>query len=103
MRRYLVVLLVLASTLAALAQQDRSKEADQLFAAGKRVDALPLYEQAKDNPNEMIYAEHLADCYLAKATQMDVKTQTDEISASKRWPVILPRRPLLWRQDVYIR
>jgi tetratricopeptide (TPR) repeat protein len=80
MRRYLVLFLVLAFTLAAVAQQDRSKEADALFAAGKRLEALPLYEQlVKDNPNDMLFAEHLADCYLAKAVQLDDKTQKDEI------------------------
>lgn len=79
MRRYLVLFLVLAFTLSAFAQQDRAKEADQLFNASKRLEALPLYEQlARDNPNEMIFARRLADCYLAKAMQMDAATQKDE-------------------------
>ncbi len=80
MRRYLALFLVLVFTVAAFAQQDRSKEADQLYSASKRLEALPLYEQlAKDNPNELLYVRRLADCYLAKAMQMNEKTQKDEL------------------------
>lgn len=80
MRRYLLVILLLAFTFGLAAQGDKSKEADRLFSAGKRLDALPLYEQlAKDYPGDMLYAERLANCYLAMAVQLDDKTQKDQI------------------------
>ncbi len=80
MRRLALFLLIMQFAPICVAQQDRSKEADQLFQAGKRLDALPLYEQlAKDNPSEMIYAERLSDCYLAKSIQFDASTQKDEL------------------------
>ena len=52
------------------AQENEVARANALFAAGKRVDALPLYEHlAKEHPNEMLYAERLADCLGAMAMQ----------------------------------
>ncbi len=80
MRRLALFLLIMQFAPICVAQQDRSIEADQLFMAGRRLDALPLYEQlAKENPNEMLYAERLADCYSAKALQYDEKTDKEMI------------------------
>lgn len=74
----------------ASAQQDEAARADALYRAGKRLDALPLYEDlAKAHPNEWMYAERLADCLGAKATQLsepaEVKAlRTRERDAAKR-------------------
>src|ERR1035437_6273618 len=54
----------------AVAQGDEAARANELFAAGKRIEALPLYEDlAKAYPNEMVYQERLADCLGANAAQ----------------------------------
>jgi tetratricopeptide (TPR) repeat protein len=75
MRRAGKVLLLLAALLAgvgmAVAQADDAAKANALFKAGKRVDALPYYEQlAKQYPKEWLYAERLADCLGAKSAQI---------------------------------
>jgi hypothetical protein len=75
---------------AARAQEDEAARANALYKAGKRVDALPLYEDlAKAYPNEQMYAERLANCLGAKATQLsdpaEVKAlRTRERDAAKR-------------------
>jgi tetratricopeptide (TPR) repeat protein len=54
----------------ACAQQEESARANALYNAGKRIDALPLYEDlAKAHPDEWLYAERLADCLGARAVQ----------------------------------
>jgi tetratricopeptide (TPR) repeat protein len=61
------------------AQQNEAARANELFQAGKRIDALPLYENlAKAYPNEQLYAERLADCLGAKSAQL---TDPAEIKA----------------------
>lgn len=53
-------------------QQDEAARANALYNAGKRPDALPLYDDlVKAHPNEWLYAERLADCLGAKAAQSD--------------------------------
>jgi len=75
---------------AGLAQDDEAARANALFKAGKRPEALPLYEDlAKAHPNEMVYAERLADCLGAEAAQLSdpaaVKAvRTRERDAAKR-------------------
>ena len=55
---------------AAWAQGDEAARANALYQEGKRLDALPLYEDlAKAQPKEWLYAERLADCLGAKAAQ----------------------------------
>jgi len=45
-------------------------QANELYKAGKKLEALPLYEDlAKTYPNEMIYQERLASCLDAEAEQ----------------------------------
>ena len=72
------------------AQEDEAARANALYSAGKRVDALPLYEDlTKAHPNEWMYQERLADCLGAKATQLsdpaEVKAlRTRERDAAKR-------------------
>ncbi len=54
----------------AFAQEDEASWANSLYIAGKRLEALPLYEAlAPAYPNEWLYAERLADCLGAKAAQ----------------------------------
>jgi tetratricopeptide (TPR) repeat protein len=54
----------------AMAQGDEAARANELYGAGKRIEALPLYEDlAKAYPNEMVYQERLADCLGADAAQ----------------------------------
>jgi tetratricopeptide (TPR) repeat protein len=59
-----------------LAQDDEAAKANALFSAGKRVDALPLYEDlAKAYPKEWLYAERLADCLDAESAQLSDPAQ----------------------------
>jgi hypothetical protein len=52
-------------------QVDEAARANALYVAGKRVDALPLYENlTKAHPKEQLYFERLADCLGAKAAQL---------------------------------
>jgi tetratricopeptide (TPR) repeat protein len=64
---------------AGFAQNDEATRANDLFKAGKRPEALPLYDDlAKAYPNEQLYAERLADCLGAEAVQL---TDPAEIKA----------------------
>jgi len=64
----------------AWAQENEAAKANELFKAGKRVDALPLYEElAKAFPNEQLYAVRLADCLAAQTAQF---SDPAEIKAS---------------------
>ncbi len=69
MRRWIaVVLLSLAAV--GFAEDQKATQANQLYVAGKRLDALPLYEDlTKAYPNEMLYQERLAACLSAAAMQ----------------------------------
>src|SRR5271157_3165478 len=75
MRRWIVgvslglAVLCLAAT--GFAQDDEAARANELYKAGKRPEALPLYEDlAKAHPNEMLYFERLADCLGAESMQV---------------------------------
>lgn len=60
-----------ALVLAAGQSPDLSK-ANDLYLQGKKIEALPLYEQlATDHPTEYLYFERLADCLAAKSAQTD--------------------------------
>src|SRR5208282_1474859 len=51
-------------------------QANELYKAGKKLEALPLYEDlAKTYPNEMIYQERLASCLNAEAEQTNDAAQ----------------------------
>jgi tetratricopeptide (TPR) repeat protein len=53
------------------AQDVSAANANDLYLSGKKIDALPLYEQlAKQFPNEALYQERLAGCLLAQTTQV---------------------------------
>jgi hypothetical protein len=87
MRRWNVVVCLTVVSLAAVAwaQDDEATRADALFQQGKRVDALPLYEDlSRTNPKEMLYAERLADCLGAAATQTDDAAQMKALRTRQR-------------------
>jgi tetratricopeptide (TPR) repeat protein len=70
---------------AALAQDDEATRANDLYKAGKRPEALPLYEDlAKANPNEQLYAERLADCLGAEATQLSDPAEVKAVRIRER-------------------
>jgi tetratricopeptide (TPR) repeat protein len=67
------------------AQTDRAAQANELYLAGKRVDALPLYQDlAKSYPNEMLYQERLAGCLGAAAMQATDPAQVNALRTQER-------------------
>jgi tetratricopeptide (TPR) repeat protein len=67
------------------AQDDEAAKANALYSAGKRVDALPLYDDlAKAHPNEWMYLERLADCLGAKATQLSDPAEVKSLRTRER-------------------
>lgn len=87
-RRLMAVLVICMAALvsvSAAAQQDEAARANALYNAGKRPDALPLYEGlVKEHPNEWLYAERLADCLGAKAAQSDDPAEVKAIRTRER-------------------
>lgn len=80
-----VVLFSLAICAAAQAQTDEATRADDLYQAGKRVDALPLCQDlAKAHPGEMIYQERLAGCLGAAAMQATDSAQVKSLRIQER-------------------
>lgn len=78
------VCLCLAVT-AGLAQDDEAPRANALFTAGKRPEALPLYQDlAKNHPNEMLYFERLADCLGAESAQLSDAAQIKAVRTRMR-------------------
>ncbi|MFY9853448.1 MAG: tetratricopeptide repeat protein [Terracidiphilus sp.] len=70
---------------ASLAQNDEAARANDLFKAGKRPEALPLYEDlAKAYPNEQLYAERLADCLGAEAVQLSDPAEIKAVRIRER-------------------
>jgi len=88
MRRLKAVPLICTAALvsiSAAAQQDEAARANALYNAGKRPDALPMYEDlVKAHPNEWLYAERLADCLGAKAAQSDDPAEVKAIRTRER-------------------
>ena len=69
----------------ASAQVDEAARANALYSAGKRVDALPLYENlAKAHPKEQLYFERLADCLGAKAAQLSDPAEIKAVRIRER-------------------
>lgn len=67
------------------AQDDEAARATALYTAGKRIDALPLYEDlARAHPKELLYAERLADCLGAKAAQLSAPAEVKAIRTRER-------------------
>jgi tetratricopeptide (TPR) repeat protein len=70
MRRWIAGI-CLCFAVTAAAQENEAARANQLFQELKRLEALPLYEDlARKFPNEMLYADRLADCLGAKSAQV---------------------------------
>jgi tetratricopeptide (TPR) repeat protein len=87
MRKWIVGFLVclVALTASAWAQQDEAAKANALFQAGRRPEALPLYEDlAKSFPSELLYAERLADCLGAKAVQLTDPVEIKAVRIQER-------------------
>jgi tetratricopeptide (TPR) repeat protein len=71
--------------IAGKAQDDEAARANALYHAGKRLDALPLYEDlAKAQPKEWLYAERLADCLGAKARQSNDPAEVKALRTRER-------------------
>lgn len=69
----------------AAAQSDEAARANELFQAGKRLEALPLYEDlAQPQSKERIYFERLADCLGAKATQLSDPAEVKAVRIRQR-------------------
>jgi hypothetical protein len=67
----------------AQAPEDEAAKANALWDAGKRLDALPLYEDlAKAHPNEWLYEERLAVALGVKAEQ---------VTDAAEWKALLTR------------
>ena len=70
---------------AAWGQEQDLAKANELYQAGRKVDALPLYEQlAKHYPNEMLYQERLADCLDAETSQLTDPSQIKVVRTRMR-------------------
>ncbi len=55
----------------ALAQNDKAAKAKALYTSGKKIEALPLYEElTKAEPQQYLYFQRLADCLAAESTQL---------------------------------
>jgi tetratricopeptide (TPR) repeat protein len=68
-----------------LAQENEAAKANELFKAGKRPEALPLYEDlAKEHPGEMVYFERLADCLGAESAQLTDAAQIRAVRTRMR-------------------
>jgi len=85
MRRWIVAIFLSLVVTTGLAQEDEAARANRLFTAGKRPEALPLYEDlAKSFPNEQLYAERLADCLGAEAAQLTDPAQIKAVRIRER-------------------
>jgi tetratricopeptide (TPR) repeat protein len=90
MQRWVAAICLCLAVTALSAQNDEAARANALYVAGKRPEALPLYENlAKAHPGEQLYFERLADCLGAEAAQLndpaEVKSvRTRERDAAKR-------------------
>jgi hypothetical protein len=71
MRRWIAGICLCLAVGSGAAQSDEAAKADELYKAGKRLEALPLYEElAQPGATEWLYFERLADCLGAKAAQL---------------------------------
>jgi len=76
---------VLAGAAAVAAQDGDAARANELFTAGKRIDALPLYEAlANAHPDEQMYFERLADCLGAKSAQLSDPAEVRAVRLRER-------------------
>jgi hypothetical protein len=78
--------MALGFALAAGAQQaDERGRANDLYTAGKRLEALPLYEAlTQAYPTEWLYFERLADCLAAESAQLSDPAQLKAVRLRER-------------------
>ena len=70
MLRCFAAMCLCVAVLAGWSQENQAAKANSLYLEGKKVDALPLYEElSKSFPKEWLYQERLADCLAAKSVQ----------------------------------
>ena len=80
MWRWMAVVCLCLAISAGWAQNDEAARANALYQAGKRPDALPLYEDlTRKNPSVQLYFERLADCLGAEAVQLSDAAQVKVI------------------------
>ena len=69
----------------ALAQVDEAARANTLFNEGKRLDALPLYEDlTKAHSDQSLYFKRLADCLGAQAVQLSDPAEIKAVRIRER-------------------
>lgn len=84
-RAMLLICVAALVSVSAAAQQDEAAKANALYNAGRRPEALPLYEDlVKAHPSEWLYSERLADCLGAKATQSDDPAEVKALRTRER-------------------
>lgn len=72
MRSWIVVGCLCLGATCVVAQDDERAKANALYLAGKKLEALPLYEEiTKAKPKEYLYYERLADCLGAESSQLE--------------------------------
>jgi tetratricopeptide (TPR) repeat protein len=82
---FVLCLAVFGWTAAGFAQQDEAAKANELYKEGKRIDALPLYEDlARAFPKESMYARRLADCLGAKSAQLSDPAEIKAVQTRMR-------------------
>jgi hypothetical protein len=70
MLRCFAAMCLCVAVLSGWSQENQAAKANSLYLEGKKLDALPLYEElAKSFPKEWLYQERLADCLAAKSEQ----------------------------------
>jgi hypothetical protein len=85
MRSWIVVGCLCLGAVCAVAQDDQAGKANTLYLAGKKLEALPLYEAiTKSEPKEYLYYERLADCLGAKSLQLDEGPEAVEVRTRMR-------------------
>ena len=78
------ICLILAMGPAGAQNADLSR-ANTLYLEGKKIEALPLYEQlAREHPGEWLYLERLADCLAAKSAQTEDPAEATAIRTEMR-------------------
>lgn len=79
-----MVFLCVATGMAVAQTADLSK-ANTLYLEGKKIEALPLYEQlAKEHPDQWLYFERLADCLGAASSQTEDAAEATAIRTRMR-------------------
>src|ERR1039458_10715854 len=85
MWRWMAAICLCPAVVVGWAQDDEAARANALYQAGKRPDALPLYEDlTRANPNEKLYFERLADCLGAEAVPVSNRAQVKAIRIRER-------------------